>query len=382
MEKSHLKNSLIAAGIAVFAGVITLGANVVFGATTPTQDPATAGLVAPTFSGLDVQGPVQNSQVVKQSISDVPQPVQVNDDLQITGNGIVNGNTFANKALTVGGLATLGADLTVTGNSTIHGLFSFKGATFLGDIVDQGNLIVTGNASVGTGKMLSVDNVQGGNGGAAAGDSSPVTFWNPIKAAGSAVSFLSPLQIPSGDGEIRNKDNNPIIQTWRDAVFGDFTALNSGYAWTGSEPVSVVAGANGVFFEKGNSGAAYQSQLGKIDLSGNLNMAGGITATKIGSYNKVNSAGSFAPYVKLPANGGNMSSNVLMCPAGNIAVNCGFSLYSDNAGNPYNGSGIYLEGMVNGAAGTAGCNYAIVNSTALDKYAKLTVMCFDPTINN
>ena len=54
MKNSHLKNSLIAAGIAVFAGVVTLGANVAISATTPTQTPAASSGVSPTFTGLNV----------------------------------------------------------------------------------------------------------------------------------------------------------------------------------------------------------------------------------------------------------------------------------------------------------------------------------------
>ncbi len=87
------------------------------------------------------------------------------------------------------------------------------------------------------------------------------------------------LQIPSGDGRIINDEGNAILQTWWDGTFGDYTAINSGYAWTGSEPVSVVAGANGVYFMKGSAGKAYKSQLGKIDLSGNMTVAGKVTAT-------------------------------------------------------------------------------------------------------
>lgn len=76
--------------------------------------------------------------------------------------------------------------------------------------------------------------------------------------------------LPSGDGKILNADGNPILQTWWKSTFGDYTAINSGYAWTGEEPVSVVAGALGVFFMKGSGGLPYQTELGRITTGGNL----------------------------------------------------------------------------------------------------------------
>ena len=124
MKNSHLKNSLIAAGIAVFAGVVTLGANVAISATTPTQTPAAAGLVGPTFStatiggilnvaGLiqntvggivGIKGPVDISGAIRNDTV-VNTPVIFNDgngvalqagDLDIQQGGILNSNGILN----------------------------------------------------------------------------------------------------------------------------------------------------------------------------------------------------------------------------------------------------------------------------------------------
>lgn len=314
--------------------------NVTLNANTTTKGSLSVGTGLTAKSFIDALGGIKNTTVVVEGVSNVPKPVKIDDALEVANNAVIDGDLFATQNLTVTNNANITKDLTVSGNTNISGGASVSGSLTVGAPGVDGNLTLKG----GGGKIMTKGTTNAG-----------VNFDNPIVQTGWIGGGLA---------------------------FGDYTALNSGYAWTGSEPISVVAGQNGVFFSKGNNGTAYQTQLGKIDTSGNLSMTGGITATKIGSYNKVSSAGQFAPYVKLPANGGNMSSNAVLCPAYNIAVNCGFSLYSDNAGTPYNGSGIYLEGMVNGAAGTAGCNYAIVNSTATDKYAKLTIMCFDPTTNN
>lgn len=115
-----------------------------------------------------------------------------------------------------------------------------------------GNLTVTGNTNLNNGLTVPV---------------------------GETLTVNGTIKLPSGDGRIINDEGNAILQTWWDGTFGDYTAINSGYAWTGSEPVSVVAGANGVYFMKGSASKAYKSQLGKIDLSGNMTVAGKVTAT-------------------------------------------------------------------------------------------------------
>lgn len=56
MENKNLKNILIAAGLAVFAGVLTLGVNAAFGSVdAPTQNPVDAALHSPRFQDVDVE---------------------------------------------------------------------------------------------------------------------------------------------------------------------------------------------------------------------------------------------------------------------------------------------------------------------------------------
>jgi hypothetical protein len=97
------------------------------------------------------------------------------------------------------------------------------------------------------------------------------------------------LYIPSDTGRIRNGNGNPVLETWWSSDFGDYTAINSGYAWTGSEPYSLVAGAKGFFFTKGSGGTPYGSKLVRIDTSGNV----GIGTISPGDHRlTVNSSGS------------------------------------------------------------------------------------------
>ena len=80
------------------------------------------------------------------------------------------------------------------------------------------------------------------------------------------------VRIPSAGGAIKNTDGREILETWWSSQFGDYTAVNSGYDWqAGDEPVSMVAGANGVFFTVGDgSFNPYGETLMKIETDGDV----------------------------------------------------------------------------------------------------------------
>lgn len=130
MQNSHLKNSLIAAGIAVFAGVVTLGANVAFGVTNPAQAPAAAGLIGPTFSGLDVRGNIQNTSDddtydnTKPNYSAVPGAVRIIDDLFVRKSIWADDDLYATNITANGGSITssgpLNARMTIV-NPSVSG---------------------------------------------------------------------------------------------------------------------------------------------------------------------------------------------------------------------------------------------------------------------
>lgn len=472
MENKNLRNVLMAAGLAVFAGVLTLGVNAAFGLDVPSQDPAGAALHSPVFDGVDIQGPIQNSSdknfgilniqdntvingdlgisgsvsanknvtvgfvnnppgatngilevinkiinpvlnqpvkidddldvqgsiknsiVEKQGVSDVPLPITVDDDLVITKNLAVYENAFVIKGLTVGGVASVSGALTVGKDQllTVDKITSSSPGTQkaiifntpikgMPDLSITDRLLVKGTAANSEGEVwadagiwskdyLRVDgdvqlgNITGlddqpnpvinsesgilrirdGNGGGPAPSNekyvdigggtldstiTPFTIlpdlavngltqlkggaWVPngqslVVLGDLGVGVTGKLELPSANGQIKNTNGNPILQTWwnNSPNFGDYTALNSGYAWTGddihpNEPVSVVAGANGVYFMKGLNGAAYQTQIGKIDLAGNLNL--------LGTYAKAVGGTNRAVYVDSSGNIGTIASS-------------------------------------------------------------------------
>jgi hypothetical protein len=79
------------------------------------------------------------------------------------------------------------------------------------------------------------------------------------------------IRIPSDSGII-NAEGRKVFQTGSSSWFGDYTGINSGKDWNGgAEPVSVVAGSNGVYFTKGDgSGAPHKVLLAHINTSGQL----------------------------------------------------------------------------------------------------------------
>jgi hypothetical protein len=82
------------------------------------------------------------------------------------------------------------------------------------------------------------------------------------------VEIDSDLHIPSNSNIINNNGREVFHTGWSDG-FGDYTSINSGYDWGSDEPVSVVAGSNGVFFTKGDeSGTPYAETLMAIHANG------------------------------------------------------------------------------------------------------------------
>ena len=84
------------------------------------------------------------------------------------------------------------------------------------------------------------------------------------------------------DGDIRMPNNSNITNAYGNMVFhtgwsssfGDYTSINSGYEWGSDEPVSMVAGSQGIFFTKGDaSGTPYAETLAAINTSGRLSCA-------------------------------------------------------------------------------------------------------------
>ncbi|MEI8204314.1 MAG: hypothetical protein WCH34_14925 [Bacteroidota bacterium] len=70
---------------------------------------------------------------------------------------------------------------------------------------------------------------------------------------------------------IYNNESTPraVFETAWNGTFGDFTAINSGYDWQETtEPFSVAAGRNGIFFTYGNTGSQYSNIIAKMTPNG------------------------------------------------------------------------------------------------------------------
>jgi len=85
------------------------------------------------------------------------------------------------------------------------------------------------------------------------------------------------IRIPN-NMSITNAHANNIFHTGWDSNFGDYTDIKSGYAWDkGGEPVAIVAGAQGVFFTKGDaSGTPHAETFMKVTTDGELRVTRGV----------------------------------------------------------------------------------------------------------
>lgn len=137
MKNVSFKNAFIAAGLAVFAGVLTLGVNAAFGVSSPSEKPETSGLVSPTFNGMDVQGEISNSKgnVTIDGTTDVNGQLTVSDDAAFNGN------------LTVGKTnPSILRQVQINGNTGIKGNLNLEKLYAKGDISADGD--ITSGASI------------------------------------------------------------------------------------------------------------------------------------------------------------------------------------------------------------------------------------------
>ncbi len=134
------------------------------------------------------------------------------------------------------------------------------------------------NADNQSSTQLSIDD--GGvflfnNGNVGIGTSSPT---EKLHVAGN-IALTGDIHIPSSGGALINSDDCRVFETWWNSVFGGYSAIHSGYAWDqNDEPLSVVAGANGIFFTKGDAAHdPFGETLADIDASGNMTVSNDAT---------------------------------------------------------------------------------------------------------
>lgn len=188
----HLRNSLIASFSAILIGVAIFGTHVSFGVAAPTQDPPTSAGVAPTFTGMDLTGPIVNS---------------------------TNMGTVQNRAVNVGDTLNVQQNAFFQGDVTLQNTASVNaGYLFAKDTAWVKNLLI-----------------------------GPPTFGGPIGTIGSiyqsVIPFVVPIEARSGisnsignvaiaddldvTGNIANPGTNPLVLN-DDIVIGKGAVIGTG----------------------------------------------------------------------------------------------------------------------------------------------------------
>lgn len=93
-----------------------------------------------------------------------------------------------------------------------------------------------------------------------------------------SLTMGSSLYSTSGSFYIVNSSNRNVFQSSWDATRGDYTAIQSGFDWNETEePISIVASRTygAIFYKASVAGTPFGVELGRIDLNGNANFAGG-----------------------------------------------------------------------------------------------------------
>jgi len=185
------------------------------------------------------------------------------------GDGSISTADLANDAVTV-------AKIKPTIISSINGVSNDGGNV---DLVAGSNVTITPDDVT---NKITITSSGGG------GDSWTESGGNVYRNSGNVgIGTTSPqeklhvegnIRIPNNIG-IKNAHGNEIFHTGWDSQFGDYTDIKSGYAWDKSgEPVSVVAGAYGVFFTKGDaSGTPHAETFMNVTTDGEITVTGGIT---------------------------------------------------------------------------------------------------------
>lgn len=288
--------------------------NVTLNANTTTKGSLSVGTGLTAKSFIDALGGIKNSKVVVEGGSNVPKPVNIDDDLQVTGNGIINGNTFANQGLTVNGLTSLGANLVVT-NGISNAMISVGGAAGFG------SLLITPDTISNFSKALILQNgkgfpVQIGN----AAKNSNLNVFGEVTA--STLKTSSDIQVdggrilvPNASLEIRDTGGNKffkiingsLIQSSTDSIQIDDKLFVSG---------DVDLGTSNNSKDINLMGTVRGKWQGDLDISDNVNVTGHLKASSgIGAYTSVNSA-------MIAVDGGNSGEASIACPANYKIISC------------------------------------------------------------
>lgn len=271
MKNSHLKNSLIAAGIAVFAGVVTLGASVAIGATpAPTQDPTTANGVGPTFTALTVGGNTTIGGIldvagaIKNTVGGI---LQINSPGGIDLNGQIRNDTVANAPVMFNdsnGVALKAGDLDVQAGSIKN--------TGDGIVKLNGNVDISGvirNEVVGGGLPVKFNDA---NGVAILAGDLDIQAGGLKNTLGGIVQIINDLNVVGGvtatGMQLSNGNSNANLLVKGGALSNSGNLLVT--------PNSISNFSSDITLQNGKG---YAVNIGNLAKSSNLNVNGDINAT-------------------------------------------------------------------------------------------------------
>jgi hypothetical protein len=397
MQNSNLKNSLIAAGIAVFAGVVTLGANVAFGGTNPVQTPAAAGLIAPTFSGLDVRGGITNTTGTSPVLISDPNGLDVISSIRnSTANGFLgDGALKVNDDLDLSGtlLNSAGVEIKVGDWNTLHvqdslkvdknasigpannpdtsnNYFTVWANTNLKGVLDVvQDVVVHGNINLDNLKGGSISNVTNIN--TAPGKNIVITSTPNVVAANSSSLTVH------GDGKWNQVDiGTPAVKS-NLTVNGDANATGEVKAGTWLKTHDFQS--TGALWSDGSAYfkhlEVFNEGVGSVFMeTGNVKASGKITAK-----------GGFGTYTIRPAvtakgiDNNSFNWSLQGCNAGEIIVSCYSNSYSSDPGASFTSnesgdmsvSGLYIYNNQ--------CEANYKNTSGSKRYVKAAALCLDPS---
>lgn len=358
MKNMNLKKALIAAGIAVFSGALFLGVNVAMGID-PNAAPGN-GNVSPTFSGVNVQGPmtVGGNAVFYDDINISENSIKfwdADEDLygQISGNQKGGVNILDFGTLPIGIKNSLLVDKIVS-----YGM-NLDNRVHISDLNIQGSLNSDNGDAVPD--KLHIDDVDGVlidgnldvNGIDASWMNISTSIWNGP---------LGPVKINDADGLILLGDLN---------MTGEIKNSTTGMA----VPVTIddqLELTGNIINPSINSGA---SPNNPVWIGENLAVNGKVTATNFGTF--IRFIGS-----RYSLNANSYGTKTMTC-AGNLQiVDCGVNGYLTAAPSVIKSAVIGLQSVyLNSQFNSNSCTISVYNTSAASSYYyEPYALCLDPAM--
>ncbi|MFA4891033.1 MAG: hypothetical protein WC604_01610 [Candidatus Gracilibacteria bacterium] len=359
-----IKKALVSAWISVLAGMFLFAISTAFGVQVPSDVPP-AGLVTPTFSGIEVGTAWAKLQMVnvldvKGNITNsIPfTAVTVNDAMEVVDKLIVDGATELYSGLGVVG------DTLLNGGVIIAGEISRTGndpVTINDDLTVFQQLDVTsdtslgGNVGIAADKILTVDNIETNSGHL------NVDFNSPVKFNDGATFTIVP-SFPAGE----------IVQFSKIDVLTEIANPNLGMSFVKINDLQGLYVTGPIQLD----GNISNYNLNTVEINDGLKVVGAATAKSFGTYTFRESV-----YGTLSGTGTGTGFKLFSCNVGEQAVSCYGNAYSSvpTVGDFYSGQtyDVYMTGLYP-YYGWCMVNYK--NASASTRYIKAGALCYNPGI--